>query len=211
MKAHDSSGFSLTEILVVITVIGILLAISVPLAGKAIQRSNQMECANILRTIYQGIELYATDNGGNYPGPSWSNFSAGYRTGDTTHLSSHLAPYLGYTETNQWKRMDELVSKAHSKAAGLTETDVNPALYRINSTDYSTNFKRPFGYSGSWWSATSDDLNPKRTVRLSNPASEWMLRNIDIGGEAVHGKIRNYLYFDGHVEAQPLAYLPTVN
>lgn len=59
MKRH---GFTLVEILVVMVVIGILIALIIPNALKAIEIANTRTCANNVRTLDSAIQLYYAQN-----------------------------------------------------------------------------------------------------------------------------------------------------
>ena len=54
-------GFTLIELLIVVAIIGIVAAISVPNLLNAIQRSRQKKSMSSLRAISEGIEIYQQD------------------------------------------------------------------------------------------------------------------------------------------------------
>ncbi len=56
-------GFSLIELLVVITVVGVLAGITTPIIWKTIEHSKQKTYDHQLLEIYKAAELYATENG----------------------------------------------------------------------------------------------------------------------------------------------------
>ena len=55
-------GFTLVELLVVLVIIGILLALIIPNAIKAISQANAKQCASNIRTLDTAIQMYYTDN-----------------------------------------------------------------------------------------------------------------------------------------------------
>ena len=59
-----TSGMSLTELLVVLAIIGILVRISFPVFHRAKGRAQMTVCVSNLRQILQGIHMYASDYGG---------------------------------------------------------------------------------------------------------------------------------------------------
>jgi prepilin-type N-terminal cleavage/methylation domain-containing protein/prepilin-type processing-associated H-X9-DG protein len=55
------SGFTLIELLVVVAIIAILIAILLPSLGRARDQAKTVKCANNLRSLYQGINWYASE------------------------------------------------------------------------------------------------------------------------------------------------------
>ncbi|MDR1281005.1 MAG: prepilin-type N-terminal cleavage/methylation domain-containing protein [Opitutaceae bacterium] len=68
-------AFTLIELLAVITIIGILVAIIIPVTGKVRESAKSTTCVNNLRQIGIGLNTWATDNKGRLPdfpaNPSW--------------------------------------------------------------------------------------------------------------------------------------------
>ena len=60
-------GFSLPELLVVITTITTLMAILLPSAGRTREQARRVVCASDLRQSGLGLKMYALDNNGWYP------------------------------------------------------------------------------------------------------------------------------------------------
>jgi prepilin-type N-terminal cleavage/methylation domain-containing protein/prepilin-type processing-associated H-X9-DG protein len=61
-------AFTLVELLVVIGIIALLIAILLPALAKARSSARTVACASNLRSIVQGMHLYATQNKGYFPG-----------------------------------------------------------------------------------------------------------------------------------------------
>jgi prepilin-type N-terminal cleavage/methylation domain-containing protein len=60
-------GFTLVELLVVISIIALLLAILVPALGVVRERARRVVCANNIRQAGLGIAMYASQNDGKIP------------------------------------------------------------------------------------------------------------------------------------------------
>lgn len=60
-------GFTLVEILIVVTILGILAAIVIPQFASAADESRQSSMEQTVHRIRQQIEIYAAQHGGDYP------------------------------------------------------------------------------------------------------------------------------------------------
>ena len=88
-------AFTLIELLVVISIIALLIAILLPALGAAREAARATQCASNVRQNLVQLEVYVTENGGNYPPrvappsvASWTPPSTG--TGPTTLAASAL-------------------------------------------------------------------------------------------------------------------------
>src|SRR3954452_9769510 len=59
-----TAGFTLVELLVVIGIIALLISILLPSLNKARQAAYTIKCSSNLRSIMQGMQLYAAQNNG---------------------------------------------------------------------------------------------------------------------------------------------------
>jgi len=66
-SGNISGGFSLPELLVVMTTITTLMAILLPSFGRAKEQARRITCANNLRQSGFGLKMYTVDSDGRYP------------------------------------------------------------------------------------------------------------------------------------------------
>ncbi|MCH2059834.1 MAG: prepilin-type N-terminal cleavage/methylation domain-containing protein [Verrucomicrobiales bacterium] len=67
MRSHSLKGFTLIELMVVVTIIAVLSLIGFSGAGQFIMMSKRAKCASNLRQIGVALQLYATNNNGRFP------------------------------------------------------------------------------------------------------------------------------------------------
>lgn len=60
-------GFTLVELLIVITIVGLVTALLLPAFGMAMETANRTSCANNLRQVGLALRVYANHNGGRFP------------------------------------------------------------------------------------------------------------------------------------------------
>lgn len=83
-SVHYRRAFTLTELLVVITIIGLLVALLFPVFSAAKSRARRTTCLNNLRQINLGLRMYCDDSADSLPAAArdelfWSTAWNGYR------------------------------------------------------------------------------------------------------------------------------------
>ena len=71
-KRLQNHGFTLIELLVVIAIIGVLAGLLLPALQKARDRAKISACISNHKQIGMAISMFADDNDGFLPGPTWS-------------------------------------------------------------------------------------------------------------------------------------------
>src|SRR6059058_675293 len=83
---RNRRGFTLVELLVVIGIIALLISILLPALNKARKAANTVKCMANLRSIGQGLQLYASQN---------KNYIPGSPNTSARHLWEQHAPNYG--------------------------------------------------------------------------------------------------------------------
>ena len=62
-KMLNKKGFSLVELMIVVVIMGILIAVAIPLYGNITKNSKNKTCASNIDTIENAAAVYMTENG----------------------------------------------------------------------------------------------------------------------------------------------------
>lgn len=94
-------GFSLVELLVTVAIIGILIAIVVPVVGSVRFSADRAACASNMRQIGAAMHLYAQEHNGNLPGTRHSSVPE-------QAWIMQIAPYTGHLDSIRISPADPL-------------------------------------------------------------------------------------------------------
>lgn len=201
-------GFSLIELLTVIAILAVAAAISVPVIASVRKRADNMLCLSRLRSLGQGVRLYALENSGEFP----RSFHSAGAHGQADWVAT-TAPYLGISAEPGSPRWTDAINKTYRCPSDQTR-DPWVFSYGLNVFfELSPDGDDYVGGPATWRRAESVP-RPARTILLaeSRPVAfgdhfmchQWS--SINAARNALdsqrHGKTSNYLFVDGH--ASPL-------
>ena len=103
-KRRDDSGFTLVELLIVITIISILAAIALPVFMTQRQKGYKAAMASDLHSVITSELAWSADNNGAYTTDPTQLATEGYRT--TNSVAAHLkvtgATYVACTKHSSY-------------------------------------------------------------------------------------------------------------
>ena len=117
-------GFTTLELLIVVAVIGIVSAISLPIVVAAIQRARQSQTMADMRTIAGALVLYEQDH---------VDYPVETSLVGAESLRPHLEPYTGnFRATDGWRRQYVYISDGHIYTLISYSLGGNPDLPYVN-------------------------------------------------------------------------------
>lgn len=214
-------GFSLTELLVTLTIIVVLAALTVPAVRSSMESSRQAKCASNLRQISLGLLSYAAENNGRLPPTS----TVTSNIGEETTWGRAIWTYVGYNERSFSSPANDLLLRSGAvnenvfRCPSTRQRAIpNPAVGTVNSNRYSygLNFSPlvALGYAGDakWTAGIPLSVIPQPTTTAlvtedSFCRGDWWGYRIYYG-LIPHNQGSNVLYFDGHVQWMRPADMP---
>lgn len=214
-------GFSLTELLVVIAVLGVLAALLISGVQTIIASAIRGQCAGNLRQIGVAVHLYAADNDGWLPTithnilpplpqpaasyPAWSGFRP---------WSVALMPYAGGFYVNvdlfrcgadeAWVEDSDIGwSYGWNRGVGLQPNDPNNP--RTNMVDWIQPGK--VAVVADTYHLPANRLNYGSFLQDNHPST--MSNTYPAGTAMRHRGHRNVLHLDGHVSQRPVPFEDT--
>jgi prepilin-type N-terminal cleavage/methylation domain-containing protein/prepilin-type processing-associated H-X9-DG protein len=172
-----TSAFTLIELLITITIVGMLATLLVPAVGKLEERARTAKCANNLQVIGVAVQEYANDNDDKFPTIEAMPSNPVYSSSDNAGtLVSTLGSY------------------------GVTK-----AVVQCPSDLRRHNYYAQEGSSYMWFPVV--DGEPVSAPKIYGfrggprvPRSAWIRICTDYDG-SLHAGHSNRLYADGHVKA----------
>ena len=182
-RRPDVRGFTLVELLVVMTIIGIMAGMIMPQISKSLEKVRRTACSSNLRQVGLALHAYAQDNEGRYPFTGSAGDSA------NKHFAlmfprwiNKEGVFLCRSAATRGYRADEVTDPAHGARAETLKAGENCYAYA-------------FGLGGP--STEEMPLACDQLADVSASTQRWEKQGFG-GNHSDDGG--NVLYRDGHVD-----------
>lgn len=207
VKAYPAAnrGFGLVEILVVLAILGVLVAIAIPVVDNALVAANRGKCVSNQRQIGLALQMYANEHEGRFPG---TMHSTSYFRKEESWVFE-LAPYLGDVDKVRVCPADEPDRQQRILEGKFTSYVLNDQVF--DDPRYNSPIKLPQPSKTILMFILSADRNPSQTWDHVHGGewTSWAAALYDTepdrhrSGERSDDRTKgssNYLFADGHVE-----------
>jgi prepilin-type N-terminal cleavage/methylation domain-containing protein len=126
MNSSKRGAFTLTEIVVVVGILGILITLLVPAAQRVIPQAQKVVCMSHLRTLWLAFSPCATDSEG------WPQVPKGIKIGTTQEQQwwlDYSTNHLGLTAKDWHCPVIERASRNSSSSSGVPVIHYLPTLF----------------------------------------------------------------------------------
>jgi prepilin-type processing-associated H-X9-DG protein/prepilin-type N-terminal cleavage/methylation domain-containing protein len=182
------SGFTLVELLVVLTITAVLIALGMGATNGAVQKTHSLKCLDSIRQIGVAAQLYTGDQGGRLPNSSHRRAPDGSSLSWTKTLSEYLGPdFIGRCPANH----TSITAVTYAWNDNLTETSGEGIPVSRCQTPSSTLML-----------GETADLYTSEHFHFASARSRITYNQFKASvGVERHRNRANYLFADGHVES----------
>ncbi len=179
-KNRHGRGFTLVELLVVVSIIALLVSILLPSLKKAREQAKATVCLSNLRALGQGLMLYATEYDGRMPGPLHPSLYREQTDRNYIDRGINDEAQIKFLKNRQltYKLNSVMNQKGDADRVNISDgVSTCPSVERILSNEHFASFKAntgrtvfPFHYALNNYGDTSSDPdndgfsdNPRKT------------------------------------------------
>jgi len=216
-KRMGSQGFTLVELLVVISIIGLLAALGIPAIKAAQDKAKEAACKSNLKQLGAALSSYLADNDGTFPG---------HHTRSGIIVWPHrLRPYVGNNQNLFWCPSEDRNTKwpiTYSSPSPHSNPELASYGYYQGETILRPSTRFSYGYNdwgtgpGGLGAGVDDPASPlPRITTIVKPSQMYAIGDTTSDGswdtaidpyndreapQGRHGGGANMLFVDGHVE-----------
>jgi prepilin-type N-terminal cleavage/methylation domain-containing protein/prepilin-type processing-associated H-X9-DG protein len=224
---YPQSGFTLVELLVVISIIAILISLLLSAVSKARDTSLSAQCMSNLRQQGQAVHMYMSDSGGTFLPPYQLDITVALPTSPPTDFAQpfifqYLPEMYQASSAQTWRcPSDDLFNRVYPPATRSGLPDLKTGELDVGYS-YAINFDLPqYGYSvyaPNNFGGYFEHFNPWLASRIRNSAGTAFLiettseAGLNHSAAANHYRFdhrqksaMNVLFVDGHVESKTSA------
>jgi prepilin-type N-terminal cleavage/methylation domain-containing protein/prepilin-type processing-associated H-X9-DG protein len=160
-----AGAFSLIELLIVVAIVAILVAMTMPALNRAKTRAQTAKCVENVRQLGAAFQLYSAENDGNLPYTHY--IGEQYQGTEQLWWHREIAPYLGFTwdENSDWYATSKL-----------------PGVFRCPSDPfYASWWGAEESYGCNMWLTQAPSAGTPRTKRMAIARPSEMILLADTG------------------------------
>ena len=207
MTRRNTKGFTLIELMIVISIILILMGLVIGLGPGVMRQLNDMSCKSNLKEIHAALELYKTRFSGDYPDQDGALFLAMlYRTNILTEKSKFICPEDVSRDGAHWVETGTTNRTDWKFEHPGRDPEVNPgtgSIYREVTWDENTFEPWEISYAGRKNNPETEDGLFHLSGTPSEPtpivSDDTEDRNGDLDESLVHEDHINVLLTNGKI------------